>query len=105
MLIIQCLLAAIALILVVGFWVVGSFLQAQHINQTRHNAAVIAAVQNAVGESERGEFVYAMRDIKRFLDMVEAGRYPNMRHDGWYPKAADLARWEHTEIISSADKA
>jgi hypothetical protein len=97
MLIIQCLLAAIALILIVGFGIVVAYLHDLHQNQNRGAAAQLDYLSRILGTPNEGEASHLIRDLSRFLKMVEGGQYPNLRHDAWVPTKADMKRWENAE--------
>ena len=101
MLIIQCLLSAIALILLAGFAVTVAYLHGLHQNQNRGAAAQLDYLSRILGEPNEGVASNLLRDLSAFLKMVEAGQYPNLRHDAWVPTKADFKRWENAETDRS----
>lgn len=97
MLIIQYLLAAIALTLLIGLGIVVAYLHDLRQNQNRGAAAQLDYLSRILGRPNEGEASHLMRDLSKFLKMVEAGQIPNLRHDAWSPTKADLKRWEDAE--------
>lgn len=103
MLIVQCLLGAIAVILVAAFFIIQDNIVTLAKNQQLVTLELLKYLKQVYGEAYDGEITHAHRDLARFLKMVENGEIPNLRNDSWYPKRADFARWEHAAIMTDVD--
>lgn len=106
MLVVQCLLAVIAIILIVGIAVISAGL-----DKVIQNQAIIVAQQQRNHKALMGEYSDGlMHDISRDLGFVaefardaRRGYIPNLRYDDWHATKVDLQRWEHAAILAAAN--
>ena len=91
------LLSAILLVLTVGFGLTAALLYEIRSNQGRDEAAILYYLKAVFGGPFDGDAARLMSEMSSFHDDIRKGRYPYLRRDDWYPRKADLARWEETE--------
>lgn len=98
------MLGGLFFIVVVGVWGINQHLGSIEHNTRRSAEALSAIVDKFVDTRDHDQIMQVVDDVSCFLSDVKGGQYPNMRRDTWYPKKADFARWEHTQIMSGADQ-
>ncbi|MHA6316517.1 hypothetical protein ACXYN8_02510 [Altererythrobacter sp. CAU 1778] len=91
------LLAAILIVLLVGLGFTVAILYDIRANQNRE-AALVQYLHSVFGEPIEGDAARLMSDLREFHRDIRQGFYPNLRRDDWYPKKADIARWEAREM-------
>jgi hypothetical protein len=92
------LLSAILFVLTIGLGLAVTILYEIRINQGRGEAAILNYLKSVFGEPFDGDAARLMSELSSFHDDIRKGRYPYLRRDDWYPRKADLARWEEVEM-------